>query len=617
MKTCVIPALVLWGLLCGLTGCPTGAEPAAKNSDAALKNISVSAGTLDPDFAPETTAYTVAVAHAVEQITVTGAASHEEATVLGGGEQSLNVGQNAIPLIVTAQDGTTGIYTVTVSRGAAAIDATVNSLELDAFITAPVSDAAPDTTIDGDQYAGTIEWRLEDGTPFTGAAFRGSTVYRAAVTLAAKPGYTFAGVGADSFTHAGAAAITNAIDSGTAVLVFPATGISLDTAAPGEAGALDGVPGIGLVTLSWTDPEDGDLDHLEITLTPVVAGITQPLVAAPGAGTKIVKGLANNTAYTFTVQTVDAAGNRSAGTSLTRTPQTGLAWTKAAQDIFTGSASVSEVIWTGAQFVAVGGGGRMASSPDGVTWTAVTDSGFGTTPIYSIVWNGSIFVAGGQAGKMARSTDGISWTAVTDSVFGNNNIFSIAWNGAKFVAVGSGGRMASSPDGATWNQVISSSFGTTQIQGIIWNGSTFAAFGANKIALSTDGATWTQAPAENKPGLSLTPAFQDIAWDGAQFVIVGYSGTMFRSTNGGEHWAAAGPSISGIFGTAPIYGITWSSSIFLAVGRGRMAASPDGTTWTAVTDTAFLSSDTLSKAAYGDGRFVVVGDGFIAYSNIQ
>jgi hypothetical protein len=583
----------------------------------------VSAGTLDPDFAPETTAYTVAVAHAVEQITVTAAASHEEATVLGGGEQSLNVGQNAIPLIVTAQDGTTGIYTVTVSRGAAAIDAPVNSLELGAFITAPASDAAPDTTIDGDQYAGTIEWGLEDGTPFTGAAFRGSTVYRAAVTLAAKPGYTFAGVGADSFTHAAAAAITNAIDSGTAALVFPATGISQDTAAPGEAGALEGVPGIGLVTLSWTDPEDGDLDRLEITLSPGVAGITQPLVAAPGTGTKIVKGLANNTAYTFTVQAVDAAGNRSAGTDITRTPQTGLAWTKAAQDIFTGSASVSEVIWTGAQFVAVGGGGRMASSPDGVTWTAVTDSGFGTSGISAIVWTGSIFVAGGSAGKMARSTDGETWTAVTDSAFGNNNILSIAWDDAKFVAVGIGSRMASSPDGVTWT-AVTSSFGTTpmegitSIQGIIWNGSTFVAFGDNKIAVSTDGAAWTQVPNANKPGLTTTAYLQDIAWDGAQFVVVGYQGKMFRSVDEGTTWAAAGPSISGIFEAGQIYGITWNGSIFLAVGRyGRMAASPDGETWTAVTDAAFLSTDTLSKAVYGNGRFVVVGNGLIAYSNIQ
>jgi hypothetical protein len=616
MKTCVIPVLVLWSLLCGLTGCPTGAEPAAKNSDAALKSISVSAGTLDPDFAPETTAYTVAVANTVEQITVTAAASHEEATVLGGGEQSLNVGQNAIPLIVTAQDGTTGVYTVTVSRGAAAIDATVNSLELGAFITAPASDAAPDTAIDGDQYAGTIEWQLENGVPFTGAAFRGSTVYQAAVTLAAKPGYTFAGVEADSFTHAGAAAITNAIDSGTAALVFPATGISLDTAAPGEAGALEGVSGIGLVTLSWTDPEDGDLDRLEITLSPAVAGITQPLEAAPGTGTKIVKGLANNTVYTFTVQTVDTAGNRSFGTSLTRTPQPGLAWTRAAQDIFTDSAAANEVIWTGSQFIAVGAGGSIAHSPDGVTWTRVTDSAFGTNAIYSIAWNGSIFVAGGSAGKMARSTDGETWTAVTDSAFGNNYIFGIAWDGAKFVAVGSGGRMASSPDGVTWTQVNSSSFSTTQIQDIIWNGSTFVAFGSNKIARSPDGAAWTQVPNANKPA-ELATAFTllDIAWNGAQFVIVGYQGKMFRSVDEGATWTAIS---SGIFGNGQIYGITWNGSIFLAVGRyGRMAASPDGVTWTAVTDTAFLSSDTLSKAVYGNGRFVVVGDGCIAYSNIQ
>jgi uncharacterized repeat protein (TIGR02543 family) len=48
-------------------------------------------------------------------------------------------------------------------------------------------------------------------------------VYKAVVTLAAKPGFTFSGLGADSFSYTGAATVTNAANSGTVTVTFPAT----------------------------------------------------------------------------------------------------------------------------------------------------------------------------------------------------------------------------------------------------------------------------------------------------------------------------------------------------------------------------------------------------------
>jgi hypothetical protein len=48
-------------------------------------------------------------------------------------------------------------------------------------------------------------------------------VYKAVVTLAAKSGYTFAGVGANSFSHTGATQVANAVNSGTVTITFPAT----------------------------------------------------------------------------------------------------------------------------------------------------------------------------------------------------------------------------------------------------------------------------------------------------------------------------------------------------------------------------------------------------------
>jgi hypothetical protein len=54
-------------------------------------------------------------------------------------------------------------------------------------------------------YTGKIEWlsTAADDTivPFTGSIFAGGTVYHAVLTLTAKTGYTFGGVGPNSFTH--------------------------------------------------------------------------------------------------------------------------------------------------------------------------------------------------------------------------------------------------------------------------------------------------------------------------------------------------------------------------------------------------------------------------------
>ena len=51
----------------------------------------------------------------------------------------------------------------------------------------------------------------------------------------------------------------------------------------------------------------------------------------------------------------------------------------------------------------------------------------------------------GDFGKMADSSDGINWTPITTTTFGttmNDSIYGIAYGGGRFVAVGSGGKMA-------------------------------------------------------------------------------------------------------------------------------------------------------------------------------
>ena len=89
--------------------------------NADLSNISLSVGALEPDFSSDTTSYKVEVANSVSSITFTPTADDAAATITVNGKPSapvsLDVGDNIISIMITAEDGiSTKTYTVTVNR---------------------------------------------------------------------------------------------------------------------------------------------------------------------------------------------------------------------------------------------------------------------------------------------------------------------------------------------------------------------------------------------------------------------------------------------------------------------------------------------------------------------
>jgi len=252
----------------------------------------------------------------------------------------------------------------------------------------------------------------------------------------------------------------------------------------------------------------------------------------------------------------------------------GKTWVAATMDqIFDKEYSVDQMIYGIAygsdKFVAVGFSGIMAYSEDGDTWTAVTDSPF-SNDINDIAYGDGKFVAVSDQGKMAYSTDGITWTPVMDSTFGSQFNYSfinaITYGNDKFVAVGNCGKMAYSTDGIEWTAVTDSKFGNTlttidSIRYITYGGGKFIAVNANKIVSSTDGITWT----------NVTPNF-------------GYS----------------------------YYDVVYGNDRFiLSAGSGRMAYSMDGVNW--LTDNRSNFTYPII-AAYGNGKFIAISSGGIAYS---
>jgi len=275
----------------------------------------------------------------------------------------------------------------------------------------------------------------------------------------------------------------------------------------------------------------------------------------------------------------------------------------------TGSA-IYAIAYGNGKFVAGGSDGEMAYSSDGITWTAVTKSTFGTSIINAIAYGNGKFVAGGYDGKMAHSSDGEIWESATYNVF-NYTVRAITYGNGKFVAGGDGGRMATSDDGTTWTTVSSSTFGqTTSIRSITYDGEGKFVAGSYSggMAISTDGAIWTFVP-----DVKFNVSIGAIAYGSGKFVAVG-SNLVNYSADGGITWTAVTDSTFGASGN--ISGIAYANNMFVAVGSpGRAAYSSDGITWTAVKDSTF-GVQPIFDITYGNGKFVAVGAyGRIAYTD--
>lgn len=87
-----------------------------QSNNAELNDLSINKGTLSPAFNPATTKYSVAVNNEVSAINVAATTADATAKVEGTGTHSLEVGLNAIQVVVTAQDGSKNIYTVVIYR---------------------------------------------------------------------------------------------------------------------------------------------------------------------------------------------------------------------------------------------------------------------------------------------------------------------------------------------------------------------------------------------------------------------------------------------------------------------------------------------------------------------
>lgn len=95
----------------------TGTTQDNKDSNNKLSSLQISPGSLTPAFNTNTTSYTVNVPEETTEIIISAAAQSNKAKVSVSGGKNLQPGENTAKVVVTAENGATRVYTLTVIRG--------------------------------------------------------------------------------------------------------------------------------------------------------------------------------------------------------------------------------------------------------------------------------------------------------------------------------------------------------------------------------------------------------------------------------------------------------------------------------------------------------------------
>jgi hypothetical protein len=246
-------------------------------------------------------------------------------------------------------------------------------------------------------------------------------------------------------------------------------------------------------------------------------------------------------------------------------------------------------------------------------WTAPAPS---TVPVASelrgVTW-GTILVAVGAGGVMYASLDGVTWTAIASPVSSNLNAAAYA---GFYSAVGDGGAILISIDGITWTEAASSRKATANKLNGIGSGAgrTVAVGAGGTIISSTDGSNWTEAASSRT--VTQKELFA-VAFNGTVWIAVGAEGTVLTSTDATANtWTLirSDPAFAALKGITVGTNAVTTTLVYVAVGAsGALVTSPDAANWTQTaigTNTLnAVTSVTKSLAQTCGTQFVAVGDG--------
>jgi hypothetical protein len=291
-------------------------------------------------------------------------------------------------------------------------------------------------------------------------------------------------------------------------------------------------------------------------------------------------------------------------------------------------------------FAAVGAGGAIFTSADGMSWVN-QPAPSGISDLYAVTGyaanqnnptNPALhWVAVGNGGAAVYSLDGTTWAVGRNYNAANPALRSITHVAGTFFAVGDAGTILSSTDGITWTSHTATSGTTNRLNGVTHGGIYVAVGVGGTIITSNDGNTWAVKTPTTTITSDLRQVTSFVSTYGTIYVAVGNAGTVVTSIDGGTTWIKqTAPTASDLVGiTVESRGVETntayttapppdsklgyvSTSQFVAIdSTGQTYTSPNGYDWTAKanTGTSCTAGTTCMNPLVSSGfGYVTVGN---------
>ena len=251
------------------------------------------------------------------------------------------------------------------------------------------------------------------------------------------------------------------------------------------------------------------------------------------------------------------------------------------------------VCYGGGQFVAVGAGGTVLGSPDGLTWTRRAS---GTTEwLLAVAHNGRVFVAVGDHHTILVSSDGIIWRQRAYNGAGPR-LNGVAARDGYFVAVGEKAEITVSVDeGETWTSASSSQTGFVGESWLRAAGpdlrrtTGFLVGGQNGILLNVDIPSLAPLELSVTPSAPVATDVEAIAVEASDVMVIAGASALFTvpGTAGHAYENGFGPlryrgvvsynhgELVGVAEGGYIVSSRFQFSGFLGLERATAPAAPD------------------------------------------
>ena len=243
--------------------------PDTDNAD--LGGLTISSGTLSPQFSSSDIAYTASVDNSVTQVTVTPTASDSSATIAVNGNTvtsgtgyiltGLTAGTTTVTVIVTAQDSTTKTYIITLTRAALSDNADLGSLTISSGTLSPPFSSSDIT------YTASVDSSVTQVTVTPTASDSLATIAVNGNTVTSGTGYILTGLTVGTTT---VTVIVTAQDSTTKTYIITLTRAALsDNADLGSLTISSGTlsPQFSSSDITYTASVDNSVTQVTVTPT--------------------------------------------------------------------------------------------------------------------------------------------------------------------------------------------------------------------------------------------------------------------------------------------------------------------------------------------------------------